>query len=134
MISNRSARVYCSLAILAWNTRRHCASAFLVSATPAFISNPTIINGNVAFQSSNKKRGFASSAPLAMSDQTEVDVASNLEQVRERLVKACEDAGRDPAQVRLVAVSKTKRKAAKKKKGPRVLSSRPHLRLPCQHA
>jgi len=37
-----------------------------------------------------------------------VDVAAGLARVRERIAAACARAGRDPASVRLVAVSKTK--------------------------
>ena len=47
---------------------------------------------------------FSSSIPLAISEQLEVDVAFNLAEVKERVTKACEDAGRDPSTVRLVAV------------------------------
>jgi len=36
-----------------------------------------------------------------------VDVKDGLAQVRERIARACDRAGRDPASVRLVAVSKT---------------------------
>ncbi len=36
------------------------------------------------------------------------EVADRLALVRERLARACDRAGRDPARVRLVAVSKTK--------------------------
>eukprot|EP00525_Craspedostauros_australis_P001042 CAMPEP_0198122798 /NCGR_PEP_ID=MMETSP1442-20131203/35849_1 /TAXON_ID= /ORGANISM="Craspedostauros australis, Strain CCMP3328" /LENGTH=247 /DNA_ID=CAMNT_0043781885 /DNA_START=266 /DNA_END=1009 /DNA_ORIENTATION=+ len=43
-----------------------------------------------------------------MSEVTEVDIATNLEEVRQRVAKACDSAGRDASKVRLVAVSKTK--------------------------
>ena len=35
-------------------------------------------------------------------------ISENLKQVRENIVRACEKAGRDPAEVTLIAVSKTK--------------------------
>ena len=42
------------------------------------------------------------------SEQTEVNVALNLQEVKESVDKACKDAGRNPSEVKLVAVSKTK--------------------------
>jgi pyridoxal phosphate enzyme (YggS family) len=42
------------------------------------------------------------------SDTTEVCVGANLNEVRKKIAQACKDAGRDPNDVRLVAVSKTK--------------------------
>ncbi len=36
------------------------------------------------------------------------DICQNIESVKERVAKACKEAGRDPEEVRLVAVSKTK--------------------------
>ncbi|WP_406830344.1 YggS family pyridoxal phosphate-dependent enzyme [Pedococcus sp. KACC 23699] len=41
-----------------------------------------------------------------MTDDRRTELAANLEAVRERIVRACEDAGRDPAGVTLIAVTK----------------------------
>ena len=41
-------------------------------------------------------------------EENEVNVRENLEKVRERIDRACARAGRDPKEVKLVAVSKTK--------------------------
>jgi uncharacterized pyridoxal phosphate-containing UPF0001 family protein len=42
------------------------------------------------------------------SDTTKVRVGANLDEVRKKISQTCKDAGHDPNDVRLVAVSKTK--------------------------
>lgn len=103
MISNRT-RACCSLALFALNTRRHCALAL----GPGAPHHHQALKFQTGIVHSTNSRSFSSSIPLAMSEQLEVDVAFNLAEVKEQVTKACEDAGRDPSTVRLVAVSKTK--------------------------
>ena len=44
-------------------------------------------------------------------DQREAELADNLASVRERVAEACRRSGRDPAEVTILAVSKTKPEA-----------------------
>jgi pyridoxal phosphate enzyme (YggS family) len=95
---------------LAWNTSRCSVCAFV--ANPKIVStlhhHPEVVDYHHRLQ---QHRSFSvSTTRLAMSsnETTEVRVGANLEEVRQKIVQACEDAGRDPNDVRLVAVSKTK--------------------------
>lgn len=99
MILNKS-RACCSVALLALNARRCLVAGFLCGPNPKALS---------AWKQEHYQtiRSFSSS-PLAMSEQVEVDVGRHLEEVQEKIVQACENAGRDKNEVRLVAVSKTK--------------------------
>lgn len=99
MILNRS-RACCSLALLSWNARRCLVSAFICDSTP----KATAVWNQEYYQ---PQRSFSSS-PLAMTELAEIDVGAHLEEVRQKIVQACESAGRDESEVRLVAVSKTK--------------------------
>jgi PLP dependent protein len=47
-------------------------------------------------------------SPTSSSDARESELAANLESVRKRIAVACEIAGRDPAEITLIAVTKTK--------------------------
>ncbi len=98
MIISRS-RAYCSLALFT------CNKVWLGSAFPR-LSFPT-----PAVSITSPRQSFVCSTFLTMSSNesdTRVDVGANLEEVRQAMVQACKDAGRDMEEVRLVAVSKTK--------------------------
>jgi PLP dependent protein len=107
MIHYCSARKCCSLAFIALNAARR------FSVVSSFSSFQFRRGGGVTTRSPafdfDSKRSFASST-LAMSTEQEADVnvALNLQEVREAVGKACKDSGRDPSEVKLVAVSKTK--------------------------
>ena len=98
MIGNRTRACY-SVALLAWNSR--------VSAFQSTTGNPILLQPLNA----RSNRHFSLTSILEMSaESTEatVDVAANLDFVRQQLEATAKEAMRDPSSVRLVAVSKTK--------------------------
>jgi pyridoxal phosphate enzyme (YggS family) len=100
MVLSRS-RACCSLALLTLNARRCFVSAFICDSTPKASA--------VWNQEYYQQQRLFSSSPLAMTtEKAEINVGAHIEEVRQKIVQACENAGRDEREVRLVAVSKTK--------------------------
>lgn len=107
---NRKARAYCSLALLAWNSRPSTVvvvSAFQPLSTtttrsPAVLSSRNTVAGRPTCEIT--RRAMSTNEDT----DTTVDIAGNLADVKARIRAACEAAGKDPSSVRLVAVSKTK--------------------------
>eukprot|EP00980_Cylindrotheca_fusiformis_P016716 scaffold5024_cov136-Cylindrotheca_fusiformis.AAC.45 len=98
MISNPTRACY-SLALLAWNAR--LVSTFSITTSTTRSLSRTF--------PCHQHRAFSASSILAMStEQTEVRVGANLEEVRQKIAESCNSAGRDVSTVQLVAVSKTK--------------------------
>lgn len=101
MISTKTRACY-SLALLAWNARRCFVSAFAPSAID-------FTHHHQQQHSSVIRRPYSSSfIVMATEEQLEVNVAANLEEVRQKIADCCASSGRDVSEVTLVAVSKTK--------------------------
>lgn len=97
MFINKS-RAYCSLALLSsWNRLFLGGSATAFAPTTAFLAHHFRPSPSTIFRMSS-----------GSSSDIRVDVGANLQEVQDSIAKACQDAGREAQDVRLVAVSKTK--------------------------
>lgn len=98
-----------SLALLVWNARLVSAFSFAPSTSHFLPAYSSLFSKSIkpflrVYSSTHK-------TPLAMSTSDEtsvVNVGAHLDEVRQKIVEACEAAGRDVTTVQLVAVSKTK--------------------------
>ena len=89
------------------NTARICCS-FAVWALSGTSSRTAL---SFSFQATTRApihRSFSQSALKMSEQQTEVDIQTNLDEVKSRIELACKEIGRPSEEVRLVAVSKTK--------------------------